>query len=426
MTTQIAICLIIFLMMIVSFAIGKIPLGVTAASAAILLVWTNCIDTKTFLSALGNANTIIIVGMFVIGAGLRRTSLVGKMGSGIHKLTRGSFIWSYRLVILLALVITSLQTSPAVAYSIMFPIMDAVNSEYDVSPSKTQFPLALVCIAGCAILPFGFAISEASVFSGLMETYGFTQGFTAMDLTRGRWPMLIFIILWAWFIAPKITPATTKNPVSRLKSGDMKKLTPFQDVAGAVIFLVVIVLLIFGSTFKTTNWVVVFTGCMLLVLCGVLSGKDAIAAMPIDIGMLFIGANSMAGALVSTGAADYVGNIISNALGSNPSPWLLSITFFLIPFIMTQFSLNQGIMNIFAPIALLTCRAINADPRGCLVLICAGSLTAFMTPGATPAIPMALGAGGYEVKDLFKMGWLFAVVAAVFYIIFVTLAMPAF
>lgn len=426
MTPQIGTCLIVFFIMIVFFAIGKIPLGVTAASAALLLLWTKCIDAATFLSAVGNGNTIIIVGMFVIGAGLKRTSLVKWLGHGVSKLTRGSFVWSYRIVILLGLLMTALLTSPAVAYSIMFPIMDAVNQEYNVSPSKTQFPMVLICIAGCAILPFGFAISEASVFNGLMETYGFTQGFTAMDFTVGRWPMLILIIAWAWFIAPKFTPESPSGTVTGLTSKTQETLPLAKDIAGMVIYVAVIACLIFGKQLGTTNWVVVFSGCMLLVLTGVLSGKEAASAMPIDMGMIFVGANTMAGALISTGAADFVGNLISNALGANPNPWVLSIVFFVVPFILTQFSLNQGIMNIFAPIALLTCRAIGADPRGCLVLICAGSLTAFLTPGATPAIPMVMGAGGYNLRDLFKMGWLFALMAMLFYIPYVTLVMPAF
>ena len=63
---------------------------------------------------------------------------------------------------------------------------------------------------------------------------------------------------------------------------------------------------------------------------------------------------------------------------------------------------------------------------GMLVLICAGSLTAFLTPSASPGIPMMMAAGGYDMKSLTKMGWLYAVVVSIFYIVYVTLVMPAF
>ena len=87
---------------------------------------------------------------------------------------------------------------------------------------------------------------------------------------------------------------------------------------------------------------------------------------------------------------------------------------------------NQSVMNVFAPIALITCSALGADPRGCLILISAGSLTAYITPSATAAVPMCMGAGGYDVKSLFKMGWSFAVIACVVYVLFVSFVYPAF
>ena len=141
---------------------------------------------------------------------------------------------------------------------------------------------------------------------------------------------------------------------------------------------------------------------------------------------MFIGANSMAQALVNTGSAEFIGNKVSELLGASPSGLMLYIVFFIVPFILTQFMQNQGVMNIFAPIALIICSAIGADPKGCLVLVCAGSLTAFMTPSATPAIPMAMGAGGYDVKSLVKGSWLLSVMLTIGYIAFVSFVMPAF
>ena len=86
---------------------------------------------------------------------------------------------------------------------------------------------------------------------------------------------------------------------------------------------------------------------------------------------------------------------------------------------------NQAVMNIFAPICLLICKPLGADPRGLLILICAGSLTAFMTPSATAAIPMMMAAGGYDVKSLIKMGWMFAILISVCYIGYISLFLPA-
>jgi sodium-dependent dicarboxylate transporter 2/3/5 len=428
MTAQIGICIAIFIFMMAMLAWNKYPMGVTALTAMALLVLFQCIKPADALASFGNSNAIIIVGMFVVGAGLRKTTLVTAISTFIRKVTGGNFKTAYRGVIILAVILTSLLTSPAVAFSIVFPIMDSVCDEFGVSRSKVHFPLCITCLACCAVLPFGFAISQAAVFNGLMETYGFTQHFTALDFTIGRLPVILLTVLWAFFLAPKFTPEQPIIPIigSNKTAAEGKSLTKTQNIAGSLIFILTIAALIFNKQLGVAAWVIVLVGCLLNVLCGILSGPEAIRQMPMDICFMFIGANTMASALVNTGTSELIGEYITRILGKQPNVWFLSLIFFLVPFILTQFMQNQSVMNMFAPICLLTCSAIGADPRGMLVLICAGSLTAFMTPSATPGVPMMMAAGGYDMKSLPKMGWLFAVIVSVFYIVYVTLVMPAF
>ncbi len=428
MTLQMGICIGLFVAMLISFLLGKLPLGVTAGTAAALLVVTGCTDAKTILSAIGNSNTVIIACMIVLASGLGRTSFPHKMTAGIRRLTRGNFKLAYLGVLLIGVVLTSMLTSPMAAYAICFPIMDSVCDEFGVSRSKAQFPLMVVVLGCCAILPLGGAMSQAAVFNGYMETYGFEMNFEAMDFFKGRWPMLFVCLGWAYFIAPKLTLEQPVVPITSLESkkADSKPLSKFSDVAGVVIFILVILGFIFNKTVGFPTWFLAFSGVMLMVICGTLTKQEAIKAIPVDICMLFVGANTMATALVSTGTAEWIGGVISNAVGSNASTLMLHAVFFIVPFVITQFMQNQSVMNVFAPIALIACSALGADPRGCLILIAAGALTAYITPSATAAVAMCMGAGGYDIKALFKMGWLFAVIAMVVYVAFVSMVYPAF
>lgn len=170
--------------------------------------------------------------------------------------------------------------------------MDSICDEFGVSRSKVHFPLGMACIACCGILPFGFAISQAAVFSGLMETYGFTQSFTALEFTRGRWPAIVLVILWAFFIAPKYTlekPATAIVGMEG-KKAEGSALSTGKDWLGSLVFILTILALIFNSQLGLASWLIVLTGCVLLLLFGVLTSKEAINAMPFDIGFMFIGA----------------------------------------------------------------------------------------------------------------------------------------
>lgn len=278
------------------------------------------------------------------------------------------------------------------------------------------------------ILPFGASMSQSAVFDGYMQTYGFTQGFNAMDFFRGRWPFVFIVMAWAFFLAPKFTPDKPPVPIVTLeaKKSDKRALSGFSDVAGVVIFICVVLGFIFNSYIGVPTWYLAFFGVMLMVICKTLTKAEAIKAIPVDICLLYVGANTMATALVETGTADFIGSIISGVVGGATNSYLLHATFFIVPFAITQFMQNQSVMNVFAPIALITCSALGADPRGCLVCVAAGSLTAYMTPSATSAIPMCMEAGGYDVKTLFKMGWLLALILCVGYVVYVSIALPAF
>ena len=428
MNISMLICIALFVGMLLCFLFVNLPLGVVAGTAAALLVLAECTSPDTVLNSLGNSNTVTLTCMVILAAGLGRTSFPVRLTSGIRKITQGNYKLAYLGVILIGMLLTSILTSPMAAYAISFPIMDSICDEFGVSRSKAQFPLLVACLACCAILPLGFAISQSIIYDGFMETYGFTQGFSPLDFTKGRWPFLIIIPLWAYFIAPKITPEKPDIPIDALanKTKEAKPLKKFSDVAGIVIFVLVIFGFIFKDQLGLETWYLPFCGVMLMIICGTLTKNEAIKAIPVDIALLFIGANTMATALVDTGTADYIGAIISNTVGNVANTTVIYAVFFIVPFLITQFMQNQSVMNVFAPIALITCSALNADPRGCLVLVTAGSLTAYMTPSATAAVAMCMSAGGYKVKSLFKMSWLLAIILCVCYVAYVSIAMPAF
>lgn len=426
---QLNICIIIFVLTLVSYMANLIPMSVTALSGMALLALTGCVDAATILGGFANTNTTIMASMFVIAASLNRTSFIDKLSNGITELAKGSFKKAYFCYILLAMLLTSFLTSPMVAFAVIFPLASTMCKSFNVSPSKIMFPLVVICVGCCCILPFGAAITQAANINGFLETYGFTNiTITALDFTVGRIPLLILLILWAYFIGPKFAP--DKPPVSisasdNASKSEMKPLSPFRDFMGAFIFFASVTMLIFGSKLVPA-WQVCFVGAILTVICGVLSEKEAIANIPFSMVFLYVGALAMGNALNATGAGIVIGDWMSKFVGGTQNSYVLGAMFFLVTFILTQFMLNQAVMNIFIPICLLTCKAIGANPIGLLILVVAGSLTAFATPMATPAIPMAMGAGGYDIRSLFKQSWLICIILAVSYIFYTMTIYPCF
>ncbi len=430
MNTQMIICMVIFALTLISYMLNKIPMWLTAMISMAALYFTGCIDDTGALAGFANNNTILMGTMFIVASGFRRTSMVDAMCSGIMKLTRGSFITAYAGYILLAVLVTNFIASPMVVYAIVSPLLCALCDKTGHSRSQYMFPIMVVCVACCGILPLSTAIQQAGQFTGFMETYGFEgQSIRAIDFLIGGWPVLLIVPLWALFVGPKFTPKSPVVPIETLekKGGkEAEKLSPVVDKIGIVVFFATIICLIFSTQLGLKTWAVALVGSLLMCLFGVVDSKAALRDIPWDMLMLFVGALALGTALTNTGAGDLIGNALANAVGGTHNSYVLGALFFIIPFILTQFMLNRSVSAVFVPICLLTCASLGANPTGLVLLVNAGSLTAFLTPMATPAVPMCMADGGYDLKSLFKSGALITLILPIVYIFYTMTVFPAF
>jgi len=431
MSTQLIICIIIFAVTLLLYILNKIPMWVTAMGSMLLLVLAGCLKPETALSGFSNSNTILMSGMFMVAAGLRRTTFVKALCRSIMKLTKGSFTKAYFGYIIITVLLTNFISSPMVVFSIVAPLVAALCEESDTSPSKVMFPICVVAIGCCMIFPTDAAITQASQNNAFLATYEMSHYvMEPLDFLKGKWPMLIVLPLWALFIAPKFLPEQPTMPINlgTGKSGnkEAKALSQFSNQAGMIIFFVTIIALFFSPQLGIANWIIACIGGILMVLCGVLSSKEAMDALPLDMILLFVGALSLGSALSETGAGDVIGEWLSVAVGGTQNSYAIGALFFIVPFIITQFMLNRAVVQVFTPICILACKALGADPIGPMILVTAGCLTAFLTPMATPAIPMAMAQGGYDLKDLLKGGWLVTILIMVVYVFYVMTIFPAF
>lgn len=425
---SLTICIIIFLLSLTLYAANKLPMGVVGVLTILALSVTGCLDPKAALSNFGNNNLIMTCAMFVVSAGLSRTSLVDRFSNFIGKITGRSFKRTILIYVILAVILTNLMTSPGAVFCIVFPLAAAACRDYGISPSKVMFPIGVTCVGCCCILPFGAAISQAGINQGLFETYGLKMNFNPIDFTIGRWPFLFIIPIWAMTLGIKMAPKTPPVPISAESFSAEQKtpLSKFADWSGVIIFALVVVLIFFGNSIGIAAWQAAVGGALLTIICGTLTKKEAIAALPIDLALMLAGALAMAAALTETGAGQVIGDALASVVGNMHNSYALGAIFFIIPFLLTQVMQNQAVINIFTPIVIMTCQAIGANPVGLIVLITAAGLTAYMTPMATSAVPIMMGTGGYDIKSLVKQSLLPSILFAAIYIGFTMTVFPCF
>ena len=199
-----------------------------------------------------------------------------------------------------------------------------------------------------------------------------------------------------------------------------------REVIGYLTFVLVLLGLIFSSQIGLATWQVAMIGALVIVATRVLNKQEAINSMNLSMVLLYVGALGMGNALSATGAADLIGDKLSVVILGLNNNYLAGLLFFLVPFILTQFMLNLGIYSIFVPLYIMICKSMGANPIGPIMLCMIAAMTAFFSPLATPAVPVMMGVGGYNQKQLFKMGWLPAVIITVVAVGWIMTIYPVF
>lgn len=409
---ELTVCLIICILTVISYAWGKLKMGTTALLSMAAFVVTGCIDAQTAVENFANTNAVMMLSMFVVAAGFNRTQFVKKCASSVNKIAKGSLVMVMLGYVVITIVLCQFIQNSMVVFGIMSPMLMASCEDLEVSPSKVMFPLVMVCIATISVMPLGSGATQFAELNGYLEANEYTTYMVGlMDPMKARLPMLIAIAVYVTFFATKFAPDQPVVPLMEIKGKKDGKeaLAPFQEKAGYLIFILTTLGLIFQKQLGQPIWIICLAGAVLMVVCGVLTEQEAVESIPWWMGFLFIGSLTMGGALTQTGAGEAVGNVLAGMIGSLGNKYLTGLVFFLVPFLLTQVMMNRSVITIFVPIAILACKSMGANPVGIMILVQSACLSSFMTPMATPAVPMCMAAGGYDLKSLIRQSLIPAV-----------------
>ncbi len=413
----------------VSYVLGKIPMGLTAMLSMVAFVVTGCLDPNTAVGYFGNTNGVMMLSMFVVAAGFNRTQFVKKAANSVNGIARGSLTMVMLGYVLITALLAQFIQSSVIVFGIMAPMMIASCEELGIKPSKTLFPLSIVSISTISALPLGSGATQFAELNGYLEANDYTTFTVALtDPMKARLPMLIAVMIYCIFFATKFTPDEPVVKTTGIDSRMDKReaLPAFQERAGYIIFILTTVALIFQPQLKIPTWVICLSGALAMILFGVLSEKEAIASINWPMAFLFVGSLAMGGALTETGAGDVVGQFLANIVGGIQNPYIIGFLFFIIPFLLTQVMMNRTVMLVFIPIAILACKALGANPVGIIILVQSACLSSFMTPMATPAVPMCMAAGGYDIPTLIKQSLLPATILCIVSVGWIMTVFPMF
>lgn len=427
--SSLAICLIICVLTMISYVVGKLPMGLTAMVSMMAFVLTGCLDPATAAGYFGNPNGLMMMAMFVVAAGFNRTQFVRTVASSVNRIAKGSLIRVMFGYVLITMILSQFIQSSVIVYGIMAPMLIASCEELHISPSKVLFPIAMACISTVSALPLGGGATVFAEMNGYLQANDYTTFAVALtDPMKARLPAVIAMFIYCVFISTKVSPAEPplKGNALQARSDNREPLSPFKERAGYIIFILTTIALLFQPQLGIETWVICVTGAVAMVLFGVLSEKEAVAAINLPMAFLFVGSLAMGGALTQTGAGDVVGAILADFANMLSNPYLIGFVFFIVPFLLTQVMMNRTVMIIFIPIAILACKAMGANPVGIVLLVQSACLSSFMTPMATPAIPMCMANGGYDLKSIVKQSVIPAVILCIVSVLWIMTVFPMY
>jgi sodium-dependent dicarboxylate transporter 2/3/5 len=371
------ITLLFLLFAVIMFVIEKIPLGVTSMIVCIGLTITDVLDVQTAFAGFTDSNVILFVAMFIVGGALFETGMANKIGGIVTR-----FAKTERMLIVAIMVIVGLMSgvlSNTGTAAVLIPVVIGIAAKSGYKRSKLLMP---ILIAG-----------------------------------------ILFYATIGYKLLPECDP---KEEEAFDTKRDFDQVPKWKQWMSLIILILTLLAMIFEEKIGISLCVSGGIGALLLILTGVISEKDALKSIDLKTIFLFGGTLSLAAALEKTGAGEMIAEKVIGALGSDPSPYILTLVVFLLCCVMTNFMSNTATTALMIPICLSIAQRIEADPRAVLMACVIGGSCAYATPIGMPANTMVVGVGGYRFMDFVKAGFPLIIIATVVSMIILTIAFPFF
>ncbi len=411
--SPLVITLIVFALTVACFFSGKFSLGLIGLTASLALQLTGVLSSAAVWANFTNASVVMFGSLFVLSAGLMKTSIVDKF---VEKLStvKGNqrvVLWSCLTV---SIILACLMNATA-AMSTMIPLIMVISERSEVNPRKILKPCCDVANTWAGALPIGVGASGYLTTNLLIQQLGGTVEMGILDSALMKLPPLILATAIYYFFSHKLTPneplVVTGDAVENSASVRTKEsqLTPTKEKLTYTIFFGTIVGMLLSGMLRWTNlptFIFPVLGSIIMVFCGILTPKEATSNVPLGMMLLVGGMMNVAGALGSTGGAELIGNALSSMLGGTSNIYILTAVLFVVPFIATQFMNNIPVANAFQPLAIATCLTVGADPRIGAMAVSFAAGASVLTPMAAVVQAMIMGPGQYKFLDYVKCGLL--------------------
>ena len=397
--------IVLFLVIVTMWATEVVPLPVAAIFALVLQPVLGVADTGQALSAFGSSAVFLILAGFLLGAGLVKTHLDKRIAYRAIRMSRNSGIALFGVILVTAFL--SMLMSNTATVLIMLPIVMTLCRKAGLNMKAFLLATAYAANVGGVGMLVGTppnVIAAEALGWGFFEWMLIGLPFALMMLP------LLYVSLLIVYRPHRVIHRNVLEGLEHL--GPMSHAekrcvgiilatlflwmtSPIHGIPAAAVGLIggfLMFLLVYDWRFleRHTNWGVI---------------------------ILIGGAISVANALSSTGAAEWMAHGFLAATGLT-NPVLIAFSFAVLAIVITQAIQNTATSGMLAPILVGVMSGLGVASPGILVIpIIASSMTFLLPPGTAPNA-IVHGTGHISNRDMLRAGILptmFALALLLFY-----------
>ncbi|TNF14334.1 MAG: SLC13 family permease [Rhodobacteraceae bacterium] len=213
MTFELASVLVLLIISLALFVLGKPRMDVVAVLLVIAMPFTGLISVSEALKGFSDPSVILIAALFVVGEALVRTGVTQWIGDQLSLRSGGSEAKMLVLLMLFAAGLSAFMSSTGVV-AIFIPIVLSAARKVHIPPNRLMMPLSIAAlISGMLTL---VATPPNMVLNAELIRQGY-DGFGFFDFSLFGVPVLIFAILYMLFMRRFLGPGKQASTSASLR-----------------------------------------------------------------------------------------------------------------------------------------------------------------------------------------------------------------
>mgnify|MGYP003253414105 FL=1 len=433
MTVQIGIVLLTFVIFVVLILSNKVKIDLAAMAIPIILEVTQILDFGEAWSGLVNNSVIMMASMFVVGAAVGKTSLLGKMTGVLIK--PGASDLKIMIGIAIPILFLGNFVNGVATLTIVIPMIVGICAEQQRPISKFIYPACVLAHIWPGFLPTGGNAAGYLQYNTILENLGGVGTFEFFSMMINKIPIEIIVIPFVILVTLKMAPdlgnipskvegAAANQAVAENKAkASSTTMTPAQEKFTVFVFIACVVGIVTCALTGLSTWYPATIAASVLTASGAMSIKESRDAMTTPVIWITVGTLPLATALSKTGADQLIAEVFHQLTGDLP-PIAIMVSMYIVCMLLTQFMSNLAVGSAFRTLAAVIAVQFGYDGRAMMMSAQEGASNCFMLPTATPAMMMGYEAGGYRIKDFVRMGLPITILMTIIFSIYTPYMFP--